>query len=55
MVCPICEQKVEIFDDPYDYTRSVCCNCKIFIIIRNVDEMDTDIICGENGKEEICL
>lgn len=33
MNCPICELKVEEFDQPDESVRAVCCKCRILITI----------------------
>jgi len=38
MVCPICRNKVEDFDEPDESTRAVCHKCKITITIRILEE-----------------
>ena len=44
MICPICEYKVEEFDEPDETVRSICCKCKIMITIH---ELTDDEACQE--------
>lgn len=47
MICPICEMKVEEFDEPDEALRATCCNCKIMITIHELTDKE---VCEE--KEE---
>jgi hypothetical protein len=44
MVCPICELKVEEFDEPDEAVRMFCCRCEVMITIH---EMTDKEICDE--------
>jgi len=45
MNCPICELKVEEFDEPDEAVRAVCCHCKILITIH---ELTDDEACQDD-------
>jgi len=40
MVCPLCELKVEEFDEPDGAVRAYCCSCNIMITITELTDRD---------------
>ena len=39
MICPVCEIKVEKFDeDPDEAIRFICCSCKTLITLRELTD-----------------
>jgi len=38
MICPVCEIKVEEFDEPDGAIRFICCHCKTLITLRDITD-----------------
>lgn len=49
MICPICEIKVENFDDPDGTIRLICCHCKSII---TMTELTDDEACQDDQKTD---
>ena len=49
MICPLCEMKVDEFDEPDEAVRAVCCHCKIMIAIH---ELNNDEVCDDHEDQE---
>jgi hypothetical protein len=45
MLCPLCELRVEEFDEPDGAVRAVCCNCRVMITITDLTD---DEVCQED-------
>lgn len=50
MICPLCELKVDDFDEPDGAVRGVCCHCKIMIAIHDLGD-NSDEICHEEQED----
>jgi len=51
MNCPLCDMSIEEFDeDPDEAVRYICCKCKIFVTIHELE--DADEICHDKELKE---